>query len=157
MATASHVTEKSPPPFSAHFAAVEVDMQTGQVRLTDYVSATDCGQAINPTLAEGQVEGAVLNGISFALTEQYLFDKRGRMTNNSFRDYKIFTARDLPNLETILVPTHEETGPYGAKSVSEICINGPMPAIGNAIKHATGVRIRKPPFTPPRVLAALKK
>jgi CO/xanthine dehydrogenase Mo-binding subunit len=116
----------------------------------------DCGTAINPVLAEGQVEGAVLNGISFALTEQYLFDEKGRMTNGSFRDYKIFTTRDLPKLTTILVPTHEDTGPYGAKSVSEIGINGPMPAIANAIKHATGVRLRNPPFTPPRVLAALR-
>lgn len=156
MATASHISEKSPPPFSAHFATVEVDTETGAVKVLEYVSATDCGTAINPVLAEGQVEGAVLNGLSYAVTEQYLFDERGRMTNNSFRDYKIFTTRDLPKLKTILVPTHEETGPYGAKSVSEICINGPMPAIGNAIKHATGVRIRKPPFTPPRVLAALK-
>lgn len=155
-ATASHVTDRSPPPFSAHFASVEVDTETGLVRVLEYVSATDCGTAINPALAEGQVEGAVLNGISYALTEQYLFDEKGRMTNSSFRDYKIFTTRDLPELTTILVPTYEETGPFGAKSVSEICINGPMPAIGNAIKHATGTRIYNPPFTPPRVLAALK-
>jgi CO/xanthine dehydrogenase Mo-binding subunit len=155
-ATASHVTDRSPPPFSAHFATVEVDVETGQVKVLEYVAAVDCGTAINPVLAEGQVEGAVLNGISFALTEQYLFDEKGRMTNGSFRDYKIFTTRDLPKLTTILVPTHEDTGPYGAKSVSEIGINGPMPAIANAIKHATGVRLRNPPFTPPRVLAALR-
>jgi putative selenate reductase molybdopterin-binding subunit len=155
-ATASHVSDRSPPPFSAHFASVEVDTLTGLVKVLEYVAAVDCGTAINPALAEGQVEGAVLNGLSFALTEQYLFDEKGRMTNNSFRDYKIFTARDLPKLTTLLIPTHEETGPYGAKSVSEIGINGPMPAISNAIKHATGVRLRCPPFTPPRVLAALK-
>lgn len=155
-ATASHITEKSPPPFSAHFAAIEVDTETGLVRVLDYVAAVDCGQAINPKLAEGQVEGAVLNGLSYALTEQYLFDDRGRMTNNSFRDYKIFTTRDLPRLRTILVPTHEDTGPFGAKSVSEIGINGPMPALSNAIKHATGVRMRTAPFTPPRMLAALR-
>lgn len=155
-ATASHVTDRSPPPFSAHFASVEVDTETGLVRVLEYVAAVDCGTAINPALAEGQVEGAVLNGISYALTEQYLFDEKGRMTNSSFRDYKIFTTRDLPDLTTILVPTYEETGPFGAKSVSEICINGPLPAIGNAIKHATGARIYNPPFTPPRVLAALK-
>jgi putative selenate reductase molybdopterin-binding subunit len=156
MATASHISEKSPPPFSAHFVTVEVDTETGVVRVLKYVSATDCGTAINPVLSEGQIEGAVLNGISYALTEQYLFDERGRMTNNSFRDYKIFTTRDLPEMKTILVPTHEDTGPFGAKSVSEICINGPMPAIGNAIKHATGLRLRRPPFTPPTVLAALR-
>lgn len=155
-ATASHVSDRSPPPFSAHFAEVEVDTETGLVKVLEYVAAVDCGTAIHPALAEGQVEGAVLNGLSYALTEQYLFDDKGRMTNNSFRDYKIFSARDLPRLTTILIPTHEDSGPYGAKSVSEIGINGPMPAICNAIKHATGVRMRRPPFTPPRVLAALK-
>lgn len=156
-ATASHVTDRSPPPFSAHFAAVEVDTETGKVELLEYVAAVDCGTTINPALAEGQVEGAVLNGLSYALTEEYRFDEKGRMTNNSFRDYKIFTTRDLPKLTTIMVPTHEDTGPFGAKSVSEIGINGPMPAIGNAIKHAVGVRLRNPPFTAPTVLAALQE
>jgi probable selenate reductase molybdenum-binding subunit len=156
-ATASHISDRSPPPFSAQFAAVEVDLETGMVRVLEYVAAVDCGQAINPMLAEGQVQGAVLNGISFALTEQYLFDEKGRMTNNSFRDYKLFATTDLPTIKTILVPTHEDTGPYGAKSVSEIGINGPLPAIANAIKHATGVRLRCPPFTPPRVRAALRR
>jgi putative selenate reductase molybdopterin-binding subunit len=153
---ASHVTEKSPPPFSAHFAEVEVDLATGMVRVLKYVAAVDCGTAINPQLAEGQVEGAVLNGISYAMTEEYLFNKRGKMRNPTFKHYKIFSTRDLPELVTILVPTYEPTGPYGAKSVSEIGINGPLPALGNAIFHATGARLRTSPFTPERVLAALK-
>jgi len=155
-AFASHITDRSPPPFSAHFAEVEVDTETGMVRVLEYVAAVDCGTAINPALAEGQIEGAVVNGLSFALTEEHLFNEKGRMSNPSFRDYKIFTTRDLPKLTTILVPTFEATGPFGAKSISEICINGPMPAIGNAIKHATGARIRKTPFTPERVLRALQ-
>ncbi len=153
---ASHVTEKSPPPFSAHFAEVEVDLATGMVRVLKYVAAVDCGTAINPQLAEGQVEGAVLNGISFAMTEEYLFSKLGKMRNPTFKHYKIFSTRDLPELVTILVPTYEPTGPYGAKSVSEIGINGPLPALGNAIFHATGARLHTSPFTPERVLAALK-
>jgi putative selenate reductase molybdopterin-binding subunit len=155
-ATRSHVSHRSPPPFSAHFADVAVDTETGQIKVLAYVAAVDCGTAINPALAEGQIEGAVLNGLSYALTEQYLFDTRGRMTNASFRDYKIWTTRDLPEIQAILVPTYEETGPFGAKSVSEIGINGALPAISNAVKHATGVRLRRPPFTPPRVLAALR-
>ncbi|MBN2493628.1 MAG: molybdopterin-dependent oxidoreductase [Deltaproteobacteria bacterium] len=154
-AHASHITHKSPPPFSAHFAEVEVDCETGLVKVRKYVAAVDCGTAINPRLAEGQTEGGVLNGISYALCEEYLFDEKGRMRNDSFRDYKIFSTRDLPELVTILVPTYEPTGPYGAKSVSEICINGPMPAISNAIFDAVGVRLRTAPFTPERVLAAL--
>jgi len=153
---ASHTTEKSPPPFSAHFAEVEVDTATGLVRVLKYVAAVDCGTAINPQLAEGQVEGAVLNGISYALTEEYLFNKRGKMRNPTFKHYKIFSTRDLPELVTILVPTYEPTGPYGAKSVSEIGINGPLPAINNAIFHATGARLHTSPFTPERVLAALE-
>ncbi|HOX46798.1 MAG TPA: molybdopterin-dependent oxidoreductase [Myxococcota bacterium] len=154
-AFASHITHKSPPPFSAHFAEVEVDTETGLVRVVKYVAAVDCGTAINPQLSEGQTEGAVLNGISYALCEEYLFDEKGRMRNDSLREYKIFSTRDMPELVTILVPTYEKTGPYGAKSVSEIGINGPIPAISNAIFDAVGVRLRRAPFTPERVLAAL--
>jgi len=153
----SHITHKSPPPFSAHFAEVEVDTQTGKVRVIKYVAAVDCGTAINPKLAEGQTEGGVINGISFALTEEYLFDNRGRMLNPSFDYYKIFTTADLPDIKTILVPTYEPTGPFGAKSLSEICMNGPMPAISNAIHNAVGIRMRCAPFTPERVLRAIKQ
>jgi probable selenate reductase molybdenum-binding subunit len=156
-ASASHFTKKSPPPFSAHFAEVEVDTETGLVRVIKYVAAVDCGTAINPALAEGQVEGAVLNGISYALCEEFLFDPKGRMRNNTFREYKIFCTRDLPEIQAILVPTYEPTGPFGAKSVSEIGINGPLPAISNAIFDAVGVRMRQAPYTPERVLAALRK
>jgi len=152
---ASHITHKSPPPFSAHFAEVEVDTWTGKVRVIKYVTATDCGTAINPKLAEGQVEGAVMNGLSYALTERYIFDEKGKMLNPSLNYFKIFTTADMPEMKTFLVPTYEETGPFGAKSVSEIGINGPLPAISNAIYNAVGVRLRKAPFTPEAVLDAL--
>jgi putative selenate reductase molybdopterin-binding subunit len=155
-ALTSHITHKSPPPFAAHFVEVEVDTETGQVEVKRYICAIDCGTAIHPRLAEGQCEGAVLNGISYAMTEEYLFDKKGRMMNDSFGTYKIFNTRDLPELKVILVPTYEETGPYGAKSVSEININGALPAIGNAIFDAVGARIRATPYTPEKVLAAIK-
>ncbi|MFP4499148.1 MAG: xanthine dehydrogenase family protein molybdopterin-binding subunit, partial [Vulcanimicrobiota bacterium] len=154
-AIASHITHKSPPPFAAHFAEVEVDTQTGFVEIIKYVCAIDCGTAIHPRLAEGQCEGAIMNGLSFALTEEYIFNKKGKMLNGSFNTYKIFSTRDLPELKVILVPTYEETGPYGAKSVSEININGPLPAIGNAIYDAIGVRITNPPYSPERVLEAI--
>ncbi len=155
-AISSSITHKSPPPFAAHFAEVEVDTETGAVRVIRYVAATDCGTAINPKLAEGQVEGAVLNGISYALTEEYLFNDKGRMLNNSFLEYKIFSLRDKPEIKAILVPSYEKTGPFGAKSVSEIGINGPCPAIGNAICNAVGVRLRDAPFTPEKVWRAMK-
>ena len=156
MDTASHITHKSPPPFAAHFADVEVDTYTGRVKVLNYVATVDCGTAINPKLAEGQTEGGALNGISYALTEEYLFNKMGRMTNPSLKDYHIFSMRDKPLIKAILVPSYEETGPYGAKSVSEICINGPAPSIGNAIYNATGVRLREFPFTPEKVWRALQ-
>ena len=99
----------------------------------------------------------MLNGISYALTEQYLFDGKGRMLNPSLQTYHIFSMRDKPEIRTILVPSYEETGPFGAKSVSEICINGPAPAIANAIFNAVGVRLRTLPFTPERVWQALQR
>lgn len=145
----SHITHKSPPPFSAHFAEIELDTETGKVKVINYAAAIECGKAINPKLAEGQTEGGVLNGISYALTEEYIFDKKGKMINSGFDNYKLFFPPDCPNIKTILIEGHPEpTGPFGAKSVSEICINGPIPAISNAIYNAVGVRLRKPPFTP---------
>ncbi len=156
-AIGSHISHASPPPFSAHFAEVEVDTETGEVKLLKYVAGVDCGTAINPTLADGQTMGAAMNGISFALTEEYIFDEKGRMLNPNFGNYKIWSTADMPVLETFLVPTYEKTGPYGAKSVSEISINGALPAIGNAIKNAVGVRLTKPPFTAEKVLMAMKE
>jgi len=151
----SATSEQSPPPFAACFAEVDVDTETGRVTVLHYVAAVDCGTAIHPRLAEGQVEGAVLNGICYALTERYLFDETGRMRNPSFRDYKIFGTRDVPEIRTILVPTYEPSGPFGAKSVSEIGINGPLPVLSNAIFDAVGVRLTTGPFDAEKVLAAL--
>ncbi|MFH1532019.1 MAG: molybdopterin cofactor-binding domain-containing protein [Pseudomonadota bacterium] len=156
-AVSSHITHQSPPPFSAHFTEVEVDTETGDIRVLRYVAAVDCGLAINPRLAEGQTEGGVLNGISHTLTEEYHYDEKGRMLNPDFNNYKIYSTRDLPELTTILVDAPEPSGPYGAKSVSEICINGPAPAIANAIYDAIGVRLTSLPFTPERILEALGK
>jgi len=157
MGTASHISHVSPPPFAAHFAEVEVDVETGLVRVVEYVAAVDCGPEINPKLAEGQTEGAVVNGIGYALTERYLFDDNGRMLNPDFGRYKIPCSADLPRMTTIHVPTYEPTGPFGAKSVSEISINGPLPAIANAIFDAVGVRLNRSPFTPEEVLRALQE
>jgi len=155
MATASHMSYDSPPPFAAVFAEVEVDTETGLVRVVKVVEAVDCGQVVNPHMAEGQVEGAAVQSIGYGLYERMPFDAEGRMAFRSFRDYTIANASDVPELVTILVPTHEPTGPYGAKAVAEIPINGPAPAIANAVFHATGVRIRSLPLTPDRVWEAL--
>jgi len=157
MATASHMSYESPPPFAAVFAEVDVDTETGFVCVLRLVEAVDCGQVVNPQMAEGQVEGAALQSLGYALYERMPFDAQGRMQFRSFRDYTIATAADAPELTTILVPTYEPTGPFGAKAIAEIPINGPAPAIANAVAHATGVRIREIPLTPERVLAALEE
>ncbi len=156
MATASHMSYDSPPPFAAVFVEVEVDTETGLVRVLKIVEAVDCGQVVNPQMAEGQIEGAALQSLGYALYERMPFDATGRMQFRSFRDYTIASAVDVPEIVAILVPTHEPTGPFGAKAVAEIPINGPAPAIANAVFEATGVRIREIPLTPDRVLAALK-
>ena len=155
-ATASCVPSESPPPFVANFAEVAVDTETGRVDVLHYVAAVDCGVAINPALAEGQMEGAIVNGIGYALTEEMLISSRGRVRNPSLFDYKIPGILDVPKIEVILVESYEPTGPMGAKSVGEIGINGPIPTIANAIYDAVGVRLTETPFTPERVLRAIR-
>jgi len=154
---ASHFNTDSPPPFCATFAEVTVDTETGQVKVEHVVTAVDPGTAINPMQAEGQVEGAVAQGLGLALTEELVLDELGRPVNPNFLDYKMFSAKDMPKLTTILVETDEPLGPYGAKSISEVPINGPVPAIANAIFNAVGVRIRKLPIRPEDVLRALRE
>jgi len=156
-ATASCVPAESPPPFLANFAEVAVSTQTGLVKVLHYVAAVDCGVAINPQLAKGQMEGALVNGIGYALSEEMLISSRGRVRNPSLFAYKIPGMLDVPKLDVILVESYEPTGPMGAKSVGEIGINGPIPTIANAIHDAVGVRLTRTPFTPERVLKALMK
>jgi CO/xanthine dehydrogenase Mo-binding subunit len=156
-ATASFVPEGSPPPFMASFVEVEVDVETGFVRLLAYVCAVDCGTPINPVLAEGQVEGAIANGIGYALTEEMEFGPDGRTRNPDLARYQIPGTLDLPPITVLLVDSYEPTGPMGAKSVAEIGINGPLPAIANAINNAVGIRLTHPPFTPEKVWRALRE
>ena len=151
---ASHMSYECPPPFSAHFCEIEVDTETGSVKVLKYVAAVDCGVAINPTACEGQTEGGVSQGLGWALTEDYLFDANGAMQNTSFGDYKIFSSLDMPEFKSIIVPTYEPSGPFGAKSVSEIPIDGPAPLLSNAIYNATGLRFREIPITPEKIWRA---
>ncbi len=156
MEGASHFNTDSPPPFCAQFAEVEVDTETGHVRVVHLVTAVDLGVAINPMQAEGQAEGAVAQSLGYALSEEMMIDASGRMLNPTFLDYKMFSAKDMPKLTTILVETNEPLGPYGAKSIAEVGINAPAPAVANAIFHAIGVRFRKLPIRPEDVLRALR-
>jgi putative selenate reductase molybdopterin-binding subunit len=153
---ASHMSYESPPPFCAQFAEVEVDVDTGVVGVLRVVSAVDCGVAINPKMAEGQIEGAVTQAIGYALTEQMIFDDKGHPLNLSFRDYSIYTAVDMPELKSFLVQTYEPTGPYGAKAVAEIAIGGVASAVANAVYNAIGIRFHELPITPEKVLAAIQ-
>jgi CO/xanthine dehydrogenase Mo-binding subunit len=150
-AHASFVCQESPPPFVAQFAEVEVDRETGRVDVVRFVSAVDCGRPINPMLVEGQVDGATAMAISQALWEEYLYDDSRRMTNPRFWDYRICGSRDVPEIMTLIVESEEPTWPFGAKSVGEVAMNGPAPAIANAIYDAVGARVRETPFTPERV------
>jgi putative selenate reductase molybdopterin-binding subunit len=153
---ASHFNTDSPPPFCVTFAEVEVDTETGRIKVLNLLSAVDPGVAINPALAEGQVEGAAAQGMGLALTEEMVLDASGRMLNPNFLDYKMCGPQELACLKTILVETNEPLGPYGAKSISEVPINGPAPAIANAVFHAVGIRLRKLPMKPEDVLQALR-
>ena len=154
MGHGSHMSFECPPPFSAHFAEVEVDTETGGVKLLRYVAAVDCGVPIHPESCEGQTEGGAVTMMGYALSEDFIFDGGGKMLNDTFRDYKQFTALDVPAFETILVKTYEPAGPFGAKSVSEIPTDGPGPTIANAIANALGIRFRKLPITPEMIQAA---
>jgi CO/xanthine dehydrogenase Mo-binding subunit len=156
-AQASHTAAESPPPFIAQFAEIDLDKKTGEIHVVQFVSAIDCGMPVNPLLVEGQVEGAAVNGLSYALCEEYVFDSKGKMLNPRFWDYKIYTAPDIPEMKTIVVNSFEESGPFGAKSAGEIGINGPAPALANAVYDAVGVRMYETPMTPEKVWTRMKE
>ncbi|MCC7413100.1 MAG: molybdopterin-dependent oxidoreductase [Gammaproteobacteria bacterium] len=157
--TSSAAPPSNPPPPCAMFVEVEVDTQTGQVRVTRVVYAHDVGRVINPRAAEGQVEGAVQQGIGFTLMEHLQFDPdTGACLTSDFLDYKMPTAVEMPaSIESIFVETNEPTGPFGAKGLGEPPLIVPAPAIANAVYDAVGVRIRDLPITPEKILAGLGK
>jgi putative selenate reductase molybdopterin-binding subunit len=151
MASASHMSMHSPPPFGATYAEVEVDTETGQVTVKRLLMAVDCGTAINPRTAEGQIEGGLVQALGYAVSEEMVYDEAGRSLATRFGDYRIFQADEVPEVQAILVPTYEPSGPYGAKAVAEIPMDGVAPAIANAVNHAVGARIRDLPLTPEKV------
>lgn len=143
-------------PFACQVAEVEVDPDTGQVTVTNFVAAHDVGKAINPMAVEGQVQGGVTQGLGWTLMENMACEE-GKIINPNFLDYLIPTALDVPDIQPILVEPLDPEGPYGAKGIGEPALNPVMAAITNAIYHATGVRIRELPVTPEKMLAELKK
>jgi putative selenate reductase molybdopterin-binding subunit len=156
MGTASFVSPDCPPPFAAQFVEIEVDVGTGQVEVIKMTMAVDCGVAINPLTASGQVEGGMVQALGYAHCEEMVYDESGRMLNDRLGPYKIYRADEMPHTEVFLVQTMEDTGPFGAKAVAEIPKDGVAPAIRNAIINATGVVINDLPFTPERVWNALR-
>jgi len=155
MATASHMSYQSPPPVAAQFAEITLDMETGQVTVDRLLMAVDCGRVINPITAAGQVEGGLLQALGFAHSEEMIYDEDGRQVNARFGPYHLYKANETPALDVVFVQTDEPSGPFGAKSVAEISLDGVAPAMVNAVHDATGVWIRELPLYPERVWKAL--
>ncbi|MGL6186627.1 MAG: xanthine dehydrogenase family protein molybdopterin-binding subunit [Clostridium chrysemydis] len=153
----SHSSKVSPPPFMVGFAEVEVDKELGTVELINYVGVVDCGTVINKNLAKVQTEGGIAQGIGMALFEDINYDKRGKMINNSFMQYKIPSRLDVSNIIVDFEESFEKTGPFGAKSIGEVVINTPAPAIANAIYNAVSVNIRSLPITPEKIFMEMNK
>jgi 4-hydroxybenzoyl-CoA reductase subunit alpha len=143
--------------FTAQIAEVDVELDTGRVRVTTFHDAGDCGQPINPLSVEGQVEGGVSMGLGQALYEQMIIGPDGRMLNANLRDYKIVTARDMPEVKTYYIDSYDPTAPFGNKETGEGPTCGVIPAVLAAIEDAIGVRFTEIPVTPEKVLAALGK
>ena len=143
------------PGFATQFCDVEVDPETGKVTVLRFVAAQDVGRAIHPSYVEGQIQGGVVQGIGWALNEEYIYNSKGRLDNAGFLDYRVPVASDLPMIETVLVEVPNPSHPYGAKGVGEVNICPPMAAIANAIQRATGKRLTELPMSPPKVLAAI--
>ena len=142
--------------YGAHGVEVEVDKQTGKVKILNYIAAHDVGRAINPMLLEGQIYGGGLMGIGYTLGERMIFEK-GVLKNGNFLDYKIPTVKDLPPVEAVIIETDDKDGPFGAKGIGEPGLVPTAPAIANAIYDAVGIRIKDLPITPEKVLKALKE
>lgn len=150
-AVCSHSSPTSPPPFMAGAAEVEVDLETGAAEVIQFVAAVDCGTPVNPNLARVQAEGGILQGIGMTLTEDITY-KNGRMLENSLMQYKIPTRQDIGHIRVEFESSYEEQGPFGAKSIGEVVINTPLPAITAAIRNATGLWFRELPITPEKIL-----
>ena len=153
--TITHSSPVSPPPFMVGMVEIELDKETGQVDIIDYVAVVDCGTVINTNLAKVQTEGGLVQGIGMALYENVQYSEKGAIAENSFMQYKIPTRLDMGKLRVEFESSYEQTGPFGAKSIGEIVINTPCPAIEHAIYNATGIWLRELPMTPEKILMAL--
>lgn len=156
MATASYVSPNSPPPFAAQFATVLVDIETGEVTVEDLIMVVDSGVIINPITASAQIEGGIAQALGYGVCEEMVYDESGVAREIDLVDYHIFRADEMPRIRSIFIETYERTGPYGAKAVAEIPLDGAAPAIGNAVFNACGVDLLEIPIVPEKVLSELK-
>lgn len=157
-ATVTHSSEISPPPYMVGAAEIEVDTETGEVTLLDYAAAVDCGTPINPNLTRVQAEGGIAQGIGMTLTESVTYDDRGYPMENSLFQYKIPARVDIGKIRVEFENSYEGEGPFGAKSIGEVVINTPLPAISDAIRNAVGKRFYELPITPEKIaMAALER
>ena len=155
VATVSHSSPVSPPPYMVGMVEIELDRYTGEVKILDYAAVVDCGIAINPALARVQAEGGIVQGIGHTLFENITYNAKGCPIESSFMQYKIPTRLDMGHLRVEFENSYEPTGPFGAKSIGEIVINTPAPAIAHAIYRATGVWHRELPITPEKILMSM--
>ena len=153
-AAVTHSSELSPPPFMVGAAELEIDPETGETQVIDFVSAVDCGTPVNPNLARVQAEGGILQGIGMALTENVTYNAKGEPIENSLMQYKIPTRADIGHIRVEFESSYEESGPFGAKSIGEVVINTPLPAIADAVANATGHRFYELPITPEQIAMA---
>ncbi len=156
MGVASHMSPVAPPPFAAQFAEVTVDIDSGMVTVDKLVMAVDSGVIINPVTASGQIEGGMSQSLGYAVSEEMVYDEKGRPRERDLVDYHIFRSDEMPELTTIFVETYEPSHPFGAKAVAEIPMDGVAPAVGNAILDACGVSLTEIPALPERVWRGLK-
>ena len=154
-ATVTNSSPISPPPFMVGAAEVEVDLETGEAKVIDYAAAVDCGTPVNPNLARVQAEGGILQGIGMALTENITYNKLGTLAENSLMQYKIPTRVDIGKIRVDFESSYENEGPFGAKSIGEVVINTPLPAVADAIYNATGTRFYELPITPEEIAMAV--
>ncbi len=157
MATESHISYVSPPPTAAQFCEVEVNMETGELKIERLLHVVDCGRVVNPLTAAGQVEGGNAQALGFTISEDTYYDKQGRVINDRLKSYKMPAMNEMPPMDVIFIQTDEPTGPYGAKSVAEIATDGVAPATVSAVHNATGVWFHQLPLTHERLLAGLKQ
>ena len=154
-ATVTNSSPLSPPPFMVGAAEVEVDLETGEAKVIDYAAAVDCGTPVNPNLARVQAEGGILQGIGMTLTENITYNKKGKLAENSLMQYKIPTRIDIGHIRVEFESSYEDAGPFGAKSIGEVVINTPLPAVSDAIFNATGKRFYELPITPEKIAMAV--